>query len=70
MITDINSAKSTQASVKSKLNIEIPNERQKIIEIVLNIYRNIRIKNNYDLSIKKHKYNSEKIINKKAGPLL
>ena len=66
-IKKINAGKSKQAEAKSELSSSIPIERKKIINLIINIYINTRIKNNMDLSIEKYEYNSEKNINQKEN---
>lgn len=63
-IEKINDAKSTKAKEKSKLIKSIPEEREKIIQLVLKLKLNKIVRDNTDLSINKEKINSEKEINK------
>lgn len=63
-IEKINDAKSTKAKEKSKLIKSIPEEREKIIQLVLKLKLNKIVRDNADLSINKEKINSEKEINK------
>lgn len=63
-IEKINASKSSQAKEKAKLIKSIPIDRDKIIKTILETKLNNIISENFDLSIKKEKINSEKEINK------
>lgn len=63
----INANKSKQAEIKSQIISSIPIDRKEIISLVLEIFKNKKIKDNMDLSINKYEYNSEKIINEKEN---
>lgn len=63
-IEKINESKSTKAKEKSKLIKLIPEEREKIVQLVLKIKLKKTIRKNMDLSIDKENINSEKEINK------
>ena len=63
----INANKSKQAETKSQIISSIPVDRKEIISLVLNIYKNKKIKDSMDLSINKYEYNSEKNINEKEN---
>lgn len=63
----INANKSKQAEIKSQIISSIPIDRKEIISLVLEIYKNKKIKDNMDLSINKYEYNSEKNINEKEN---
>ena len=66
-IRGINATKSKQAETKSEILSNIPTERKDIISLVLNIYKNIRIKSNMNLSVGGYCYDSETIINEKEN---
>ena len=66
-IRNINATKSKQAEIKSEMLGSIPVERKEIISLILNIYKNTRIKSGMKLSVKGYCYNSETIINEKEN---
>lgn len=66
-IRGINATKSKQAETKSEILSNIPTERKDIISLVLNIYKNIRVKSNMNLSVGGYCYDSETIINEKEN---